>query len=168
MIIHQHCYTRECMKEMISVVENPEPILATSRCPPSLKKLSLSSFTSHHYHHRATMITRITRTTMIAMMAMIIIIISSSSYWLPVVALPDWKKLYYQRFTVIIIVVVGFGIGNGNIIPSSISDRAGVSREQSLDVLLVVGSGILTTSNKNCTHLQLPSSSSSSPSWPPS
>ena len=40
------------MKEMISVVENPEPILATSRCPPSLKKLSLSSFHSHHYHRR--------------------------------------------------------------------------------------------------------------------
>ena len=38
---------------------------------------------------------------------------------------PWLKKLYYQRFTVIIIVVVGFGIGNGNIIPSSISDWAG-------------------------------------------
>ena len=58
MIIHQHCYTRECMKEMISVVENPEPILATSRCPPSLKKTvaiivyqsSLSS-SRHHDHH---------------------------------------------------------------------------------------------------------------------
>ena len=58
MIIHQHCYTRECMKEMISVVENPEPILATSRCPPSLKKTvaiivyqsSLSS--SRHHDHQ--------------------------------------------------------------------------------------------------------------------
>ena len=168
MIIHQHCYTRECMKEMISVVENPEPILATSRCPPSLKKTvaiivyqsSLSSSRHHDHHDHQDHHDRHDGHDHHHHIIIVILTASRCTPWL--------KKLYYQRFTVIIIVVVGFGIGNGNIIPSSISDRAGVSREQSLDVLLVVGSGILTTSNKNCTHLQLPSSSSSSPSWPPS